>query len=89
MALTKISKIEWATPADQLGNQAFDDERITKIQEMAEADKTDGHPIIISDVITERYWLDQSAAQEYIDFVALKVAQYNLNVVSMQIIDAP
>ena len=89
MALTKITKIEWLTVEDQLGNEAFDGERLTKILEMTEANKTDGHPIIISDVITERYWLDQPAAQEYIDFITLKATQYNLNVVSMQIIDAP
>jgi len=87
--LTKITKIEWATPEDQSGNENFDVEREDKIREMIVAQKTDGYPIIISDVITERYWIDQPAAQEYIDFVALKVTQYNLNVVSMQIIDAP
>ena len=88
--LTKITRIEWATPEDQFGNgqETFNDERTSKIQEMHGAAKTDGHPIALSDVITDRYWLDGASAQEYIDFIMLKTAQYNLNLVSTQIIDA-
>ena len=88
--LTKITRIHWATSEDQFGNgnQTFDDERTIKIEEMTAASKTDGVPILVSDVITHRYWLDEASAQEYINFIMLKATQYSLNVVSTQIIDA-
>jgi hypothetical protein len=88
--LTKITRIEWATSEDQFGNgnQTFNNERNSKIEEMTAASKTDGIPILVSDVITDRHWLDIASAQEYIDFIMLKTAQYSLNVVSTQIIDA-
>ena len=88
--LTKITKIEWATSQDQFGNgnQTFNNERTSKIEEMKAASKTDGHPIALSDVITDRYWLDGASAQEYIDFIILKATQYSLNIVSTQIVDA-
>jgi hypothetical protein len=87
--LTKITKIQWASVEDQLGNQQFNDDRSAKILEMVSADKTDGLPIAVTDVITERYWLDEPAAQEFIDFILLKVQMYNLNLISTQILDAP
>jgi hypothetical protein len=89
MILTKITKIEWASIEDISGNEDYDAIRETKIREMIVAQKTDGYPISITDVIYERYWLDQPAAQEYIDFVTLNAIQYNLNLVSTQILDAP
>lgn len=85
---TKKTRIEWATIEDQLGNSDFNYERIVKIDEMQAAEKTDGFPTIISDLITDRFWVDEAAAQEYIDFILLKVQMYDLNIVSTQIIDA-
>jgi len=89
MILTKITKIEWASIEDILGNANFDATREAKISEMITAGKTDGYAISITDVIYERYWIDQPAAQEYIDFITASVIQYNLNLVSTQILDAP
>lgn len=88
--LTKITRIQWATSDDQFGNGniTFNNERNSKIEEMTAASKTDGVPILVSDVITDRHWLDEASAQEYIDFIMLKTAQYSLNVVSTQIVDA-
>jgi hypothetical protein len=85
---TKKTRIEWATVEDQLGNDAFNTQRVIKIDEMIAADKTDGLPVPITDLITERYWIDEVSAQEYIDFILSKVQMYNLNLVSTQILDA-
>jgi hypothetical protein len=89
MALTKITKIKWLTVADWAGNEALDSDREIKIQEMTAANKTDGIGIMVDDVTCDRYWIDQSAAQEYIDFITQKATQYNCNIVSTQILDAP
>jgi hypothetical protein len=85
---TKKTRIKWATVEDQLGNDAFNTQRVIKIDEMVAAEKTDGLPVPITDLITERYWIDEVSAQEYIDFVLLKADIYNLTVVSSQILDA-
>lgn len=85
---TKKTRIEWATVEDQLGHDDFNLDRVVKMDEMIAAEKTDGIPSVITDVITERYWADQTAAQEYIDFVQLKALMYNLTIVSTQILDA-
>jgi len=85
---TKKTKIEWASIEDQLGHDQFSNDRFIKIEEMITAEKTDGVPILTSELITERLWIDEAAAQEYIDFVLLKTGMYNLNVVSTQIINA-
>lgn len=85
---TKKTRIEWASIEHQLGNEQFNSDRVTLLDSMVAAEKTDGLPIEITDLITERYWIDTAAAQEYIDFVLLKAGVYNLTVVSTQILDA-
>ena len=89
MILTKISRIEWKALEDQIGNNNFNLDRVIKLDEMMTLNKTDGSVHAVTELITERYWIDEASAQEYIDFVNQKATEYSLNVVSSQILDAP
>lgn len=89
MTLTKITRIEWASPQDQLGNENLDLDRDNKIEEMVSAGKTDGFPIELSETITERYWIDEPSAQEYIDFIFAKTTEYNITVPTATILNVP
>ena len=89
MILTKISRIEWKTLEDQIGNSNFNLDRVIKLDEMMTLNKTDGSLHAVTELITERHWIDEASAQEYIDFINQKATEYSLNVVSTQIVDAP
>lgn len=89
MTLTKITRIEWASPQDQSGNLNLDLDREYKIEEMVSAGKTDGFPIEIAETITERYWIDEPSAQEYIDFIFAKTTEYNITVPTATILNVP
>ena len=89
MTLTKITRIEWAWPQDQSGNENLDLDRENKIEEMVSASKPDGFPIEIAETITERYWIDEPSAQEYIDFIFAKTTEYNITVPTATILNVP
>jgi hypothetical protein len=89
MILTKISRIEWKALEDQIGNNNFNLDRVIKLDEMMALNKTDGSVHAVTELITERYWIDEASAKEYVDFVNQKATEYSLNIVSSQILDAP
>ena len=86
---TKITDITWATPEDQFANgePTFNDERINYIQIKVNENKTDGVGYQLSNVETRRLWLDQTTAQEYIDFITSLATTYNCTITQTQILD--
>ena len=65
MILTKKTRIEWANFTDQNSHVGLDSIRNEKLFIMMLEDQTDGIPHTISELITERSWVDQAAAEEY------------------------
>ena len=49
-----------------------------KIKEMVIANKTDGVINFITEDIIERYWIDEAAAQEYLNTIFVAAAQENI-----------
>lgn len=66
MNLTKKTLITWTT-AESATIPDIVNARLNKLQAMIAAGQTDGTYVTINDREFERHWVDQSAAQEYID----------------------
>ena len=69
MILTKKTRLEWVAQEDQVGHTGLETMRNEKLYIMMLEDKTNGVPHIVSELITERSWIDQSAAEEYKDMI--------------------
>ena len=50
-------------------------------------DKTDGIGYVVSNVETRRLWIDQTAAQDWLDFITSLATEHNLNIVQTKIMD--
>jgi hypothetical protein len=87
MVLTKATVITWATPDDQDGVASLNEDRMDFIANAVASNKTDGMYDLISDVITKRYWLDQSAADEYKQFILTETATLGITIPKVEIID--
>ena len=85
---TKITRIEWKSVEHQYGNEDMNYDRIAKIDAMLFEGKTDGIPTSVNETVTERAWLDQAAAQEYIDFIVESANTHGLTLISATILDA-
>ena len=73
---TKRVTIKYASDADRDGPSAFTDARFSKGQEMTTAGKTDGIVSCGVNSSTTRKFTDQTAAEEYLNFI-LESAQAN------------
>lgn len=62
--MTVTLTVTWATAEDQT-NSGWSPIRKEKIQAMVAAGQTDNQPVIVSPTVTERAFSDQSAAEEY------------------------
>lgn len=85
ITFTTLTIITWASYEDQMDNLDLDDARTTKLNEMADAGKTDGEAIVVSPTVTKRFFVDVAAAQEYIDFMVAVALQYGSTIVSTEI----
>jgi hypothetical protein len=87
MVLTKATVITWATLQDQDGVAALNEDRMDFIANAVASNKTDGMYDLISDVVTKRYWLDQSAADEYKQFILTETTTLGITIPNVEIID--
>lgn len=87
--LTKSTVITWVSKAAQSNIEGLNAERGDKLLQMTAEGKTDGHPSVISDLETRRDFVDQSAAEEYRDFIFLMDEKYGPGLVlNVDIVDA-
>ena len=77
MTLTRATIITWATRADQHGSNDLNIERQALLDGMVGIGKTDGVPIMISETATQRNWIDQAAAEEYVRGISQLAIKYN------------
>lgn len=74
MNLTKKTVITWQT-AEDADNPTIRQHRAAKVLQMAELGQTNGICVATAEATFERYWIDQAAAQEYIDFITAEANQ--------------
>lgn len=86
MILTKKTVITWSDDSNWL-NENLNNARLDKIDEMMLADRTDGIPNELLNSIVERFFIDEAAAQEYIDLVVTEAAKENIIIISAVIKD--
>jgi DNA-binding sugar fermentation-stimulating protein len=87
MILTKKTRIEWANSADQNSHVGLDSIRNEKLFTMMIEDQTDGIPYIVSELITERSWVDQAAAEEYRDMILSTCQSLGITLPTIEILD--
>jgi hypothetical protein len=91
--MTKHTIIEWVSPEANDGAITKDGtslwaEREEKLNAMQAEGKTDLVWESVSDAKTKRSWLDQAAAQEFVDFIMTMDAKYGPGlVISTEIVD--
>lgn len=85
--MTKATIITWVSPEAQIGNPSLNEERNVKLTEMVDAEKTDGAPNLISDIVTIREWVDQAAAEEFRDFMMAMDAKYGPGLILSAVIE--
>lgn len=86
MILTKKTLITW-TSAEAARLPDIVAARIATLEEMTSVGKTDGTYVAISDREFERHWVDQAAAQEYINEMIADAAPHGNIIVSAVIQD--
>lgn len=87
MVLTKTTVITWATIQDQDGVVALNEDRMDFIATAVASNKTDGMYDLVSDLVTKRNWLDQSAADEYKQFILTETTTLGITTPNIEIID--
>mgnify|MGYP000010601417 CR=1 FL=1 len=87
MVLTKATVITWATIQDQDGVAALNEDRMDFIANAVASNKTDGMYDLVSDLVTKRNWLDQSAADEYKQFILTETTNLGITIPNVEIID--
>jgi hypothetical protein len=87
MVLTKTTVITWATIQDQDGVAALNEDRMDFIANAVASNKTDGMYDLVSDLVTKRNWLDQSAADEYKQFILAETTTLGITIPNIEIID--
>lgn len=65
----------------------FSNALLTKALQMEEAGKTDGSFIFVDEHHIKRLWLDQNAADEWVQFVAAEAELYNVIITDYLISD--
>lgn len=86
MILTKKTVITWPDDSNWL-NENLNNARLNKIDEMMLEDRTDGIPNDLLNSVIERFFIDEAAAQEYIDCVVAEAAKENIIIISAVIED--
>lgn len=89
MILTKQTVIEWASMDDQM-HQDLDIDRLEFLSKLVDQEKTDGSYVFGSDnnpLIGIRPFIDETTAQEYIDFITALAKKYNCIIISTKIQD--
>jgi len=78
---TKKVTIKWATEEDRAGSPTnpFTVARFDKGQEMTESGKTDGK-VSCGNLTSTRRFIDQDAAEEYLNFVLALATEHNVNI---------
>ena len=84
--------LTWTSIEAQRENLELNEERRAKLTQMVKEGKTDGIPLVVSDVETTRVFADRAAAEEYKNFILDMDAKYRPDfgpalVQSVQIID--
>lgn len=87
MAWTKATVITWASIEDQVGHDTLNEDRIDFISSAVALNKTDGLYEVITGVKTKRCWIDQSAAEEYKQFILTETANLGITSPNIEIID--
>jgi hypothetical protein len=75
--MTKQATMTWASAEDQK-NPGVNAARETYIANAVAAGTTDGVPVIVSDVTTIRYWLDQTSADDWYSFIVQTAVDNNV-----------
>jgi hypothetical protein len=76
--LTKATIVTYNEVEDQYHTE-LSTMRENKIDELNEAGKTDGTHVRLNEYQLKRFWLDQAAADEWIAFMQVLAATYNIN----------
>ena len=87
--LTKATIIEYQAEQDIFEGVEYNTSRSNKLNEMALAGKTNDLPLIINDTTYKRLWTDQTAAEEWVNFITALAVTHNKTIVSAQIVDNP
>jgi hypothetical protein len=85
--MTKATIITWVSEAAQTSHTELNAQRDIKLREMYAAGKTDANAHRISAETTVREWVDQAAAQEFIDFMLALDAQYGPGLIASTVIE--
>lgn len=85
--MTKATVITWTSPEAQTNNPLLNFDRDQKIEEMVNAQKTDGNPNRITNSTTIREWVDQAAAEEFRDFILSLDVKYGPGLVANIVIE--
>jgi hypothetical protein len=84
---TKRVTIKYASNEDRDGPSAFTDARFSKGQEMTTAGKTDGLVTRGNNYVTTRKFIDQAAAEEYLNFILESAQANSVTIVESSITD--
>lgn len=85
---TKKVTIKWSSEEDRAGdpNNAFTVARFDKGEEMTANGKTDGK-VLLGKLTSTRRFIDQNAAEEYLNFILAAAANNNVTIVEYSITD--
>lgn len=78
MKMTKTLTLSWIPPDNELAAMCANQERWIKLMEMTLDKKTDNHhfPVFVAKNTLLRRWKDQSAVDEYIEFMHSLAEKY-------------
>jgi hypothetical protein len=76
--LTKATIVTYDTVPDQY-HEELAIMRENKIDELQESGKTDGTHVRLNELQIKRFWLDQAAADEWVAFMQVSAAPFNIN----------
>jgi len=88
MSFTKKTRITYIDGSrDIFTNTNLQQERTLAIVSMIQLGKTDGRIVPLGDYTFERYWIDQSAAEEWINITRNITMPYGDIILSTEIVD--
>lgn len=86
MTFTRATIVTWASNEDQVGSADLTAERQALVAKLVSQGKTDGIYYPVSPTSTRRYWIDQSAAEEYAAGLSAIAAKYSKKLVKIEIV---
>lgn len=87
MNLTKQTIMTWISSEAKNGSPELVNERTTFVQGMMAQNKTDGNPVELDALRTQRLWTDQAAAEEWVTWLQDAAVRLNAGLVSVEISD--